>query len=91
MNNNDIIHKIEEEINNDIKVIVNKLEAEKLLTFLLMQQEIMFSTLEGEKPEYKEILSESFSYTINLIKHYKKIKPSKLQNYNISEYINLRG
>ncbi len=90
MNNNDIIHKIEEEINNDIKVIVNKLEAEKLLTFLLMQQEIMFSTLEGEKPEYKEILSESFSYTINLIKHYKKIKPSKLQNYNISEYINLK-
>jgi hypothetical protein len=90
MNNNDIIHKIEEEINNDIKVIVNKLEAEKLLTFLLMQQEIMFSTLEGEKPEYKEKLSESFSYTINLIKHYKKIKPNKLQNYNISEYINLK-
>lgn len=92
MNNNDIIHKIEEEINNDIKVIVNKLEAEKLLTYLLIQQEIIFSTLEGEKYKYKykETLSESFSYTINLITHYKRIKLKKLQNYNISEYINLK-
>jgi hypothetical protein len=89
MNNNDIIHEIEKEINNDIKYIVNKLDAEKLLTFLLMQQEIMFSILEGEKPEYKEKLSESFSYTINLVIHYKKIKLHKLQNYNISNYINL--
>lgn len=89
MNNNEIIHEIENEINNDIKSIVNKLDAEKLLTFLLMQQEIMFSTLEGEKPEYKEKLSESFSYTINLVIHYKKVKLHKLQNYNISDYINL--
>jgi len=89
MNNNDIIHEIEKEINNDIKYIVNKLDAEKLLTFLLMQQEIMFSILEGEKPEYKEKLSESFSYTINLVMHYKKIKLHKLQNYNISDYINI--
>lgn len=87
MNRNEILHEIEKEINNDIKAIINKLDAEKLLLFLLMQQEIMFSTLEGERPEYKEKLSESFSFTINLINHYKKIKPNKLQNYNITEYI----
>jgi Holliday junction resolvase-like predicted endonuclease len=90
MNNNEIIYKIEQEINNDIKFIVNKLDSEKLLLFLLIQQEIMFSTLEKEKHEYKETLSESFSYTINLIKHYKKIKLSKLQKYNITDYTNLK-
>ncbi len=90
MNNNEIIYQIEKEINNEIKVIINKLDAEKLLLFLLIQQEIMFSTLRDEKLEYKEKLSESFSYTINLIKHYKKIKLSKLQKYNITEYTNLK-
>lgn len=47
----------------------------------------MFSTLEHEKPQSKETLSESFSYTINIIKHYKKINSKKLQNYHISTYI----
>ncbi|MGE4511193.1 MAG: hypothetical protein AB7D43_08850 [Sulfurimonadaceae bacterium] len=88
MNNQEIINLIEKEINNDIKSIVNKLDSEKLLLFLLMQQEIMFSTLRDEQVERKETLSESFSYTINIIKHYKRIKPRKLQNYNITDYIN---
>ncbi|MBE0515718.1 hypothetical protein, partial [Sulfurimonas sp.] len=88
MKNKEIINLIEKEINNDIKSIVNKLDSEKLLIFLLMQQEIMFSTLRDEQVERKETLSESFSYTINIIKHYKAIKPRKLQNYNITGYIN---
>ncbi|OHD98339.1 MAG: hypothetical protein A3K14_03590 [Sulfurimonas sp. RIFCSPLOWO2_12_FULL_36_74] len=90
MKNKEIIKLIENDINNDIKSIVYKLDAEKLLIFLLMQQEIMFSTLKDEQSEYKETLSESFSYTINIIKHYKKINPNKLQNYNFTEYINLK-
>lgn len=90
MKNKEIIKLIENDINNDIKSIVYKLDAEKLLLFLLMQQEIMFSTLKDEQSEYKETLSESFSYTINIIKHYKKINPKKLQNYNFTEYINLK-
>lgn len=88
MNNQKIINLIEKEINNDIKNIIKKLNAEKLLIFLLMQQEIMFSTLRNEQIENKETLSESFSYVINIIKHYKGINPRKLQNYNIAEYIN---
>ncbi|CUV65309.1 conserved hypothetical protein [Sulfurovum sp. enrichment culture clone C5] len=88
MNNHETISLIEKEINNDIKSIVNKLDAEKLLIFLLFQQEIMFSTLKDEQVERKEILSESFSYTINIIKHYKGISRKKLQNYNITDYIN---
>lgn len=88
MNNQEIINLIEKEINNDIKSIVNKLDAEKLLIFLLMQQEIMFSTLKNEQLERKETLSESFSYTINIIRHYQGINPRKLQNYNITDYIN---
>lgn len=85
--NEELIEKLEDQVNNEIKSIVMKLDAEKLLIFLLMQQELMFSTLEHEKPQNKETLSESFSYTINIIKHYKKINPNKLQNYNISVYI----
>lgn len=81
MKNKEIIKLIENDINNDIKTIVHKLDAEKLLIFLLMQQEIMFSTLRDEQLERKETLSESFSYTINIIKHYKGINPRKLQNY----------
>lgn len=88
MNNQAIVSLIEKEINNDIKSIVNKLDAEKLLIFLLIQQEIMFSTLRDEQVERKETLSESFSYAINIIKHYKGINPRKLQHYNITDYIN---
>lgn len=88
MKNKEIIKLIENDINNDIKSIVCKLDSEKLLIFLLIQQEIMFSTLKDEQVERKETISESFSYTINIIKHYKGISPRKLQNYNFTDYIN---
>jgi len=90
MNNDTLLLTIEKEIDNEIKIIINKLEPEKLLIFLLIQQEITFSTLKDEITENKEKISECYSFTINLIKHYKEIKLHKLQNYNITEYISLK-
>lgn len=84
----DFLNSIEKNINNDIKKIINSLDGDKLLIFILMQQEIMFSTLELTNFEQKEKLSESFAYVINLIKHYRKLKIKNLSNYNITEYIN---
>lgn len=90
MNTTEIITKIEEEINTDIEKIINKLNSEKLLLYLLIQQEIMFSTLKNEQPEYKEKLSESFSYVINLIKHKKNTRSNKLKKFDITKYIDLK-
>jgi hypothetical protein len=52
-----------------------------------MQQELIFSSLKTKEIEQKETLAEGYSYIINLIVHYKKIKLNRINIYNISDYI----
>lgn len=87
MNQIEILSNIEKDINTDIASIINKLDGEKLLLYILMQQELMFSNLVDEKIENKEKLSEGFSYVINIIVHFKKIKLNNINKFNINPYI----
>lgn len=63
------------------------MNGEKLLLHILMKQELMFSNLDTDKVEQKERLAESFSYLLNLIIHYKKIKLNQINTFNIGSYI----
>jgi len=87
MNQIDILNSFEKDIRNDMILIIRKLNADKLLLHILMQQELMFSSLKEKEIEQKETLAEGYSYIINLITHYKKIKLNSINIYNISDYI----
>jgi len=87
MNQIDVLSIFEKDIQKDIILIVRKLDADKFLLHILMQQELMFSSLKTKEIEQKETLAEGYSYIINLIVHYKKIKLNRINIYNISDYI----
>lgn len=48
------LNKIEKDIENNIKLIVNQIDGEKLLLYILMKQELMFSNSQIQLVESSE-------------------------------------
>jgi hypothetical protein len=84
-----ILYKLQSNINKDISTIINNLDAEKLILFILQDREYLFSPILRELSlnDNKESLLECYSYILSEIITTQKINYLKLFDFNISDFI----
>lgn len=85
----EILEQLQNSINEDITAIINELNAEKLILYILQDRECLFSPILNELSlnNNREILLECYSYILSEILTTKKINYLNLFDFNISEFI----
>lgn len=85
----EILEELQNSINEDITVIINELNAEKLILYILQDREYLFSPILNELSlnANREVLLECYSYILSEILTTKEINYLNLFDFNISEFI----
>lgn len=81
--------KLQNDISKDITNIINELDAEKVILYILQNREYLFSPIlrESSLNDNKESLLECYSYILSEIITTKEINYLRLYNFNISDFI----
>lgn len=84
-----ILDSLQNNISKDITKIINDLDPEKLILYILQDREYLFSPMLNELSlnDNREILLECYSYILSEILTTQKINYVNLFDFNISEFI----